>query len=87
MHLAACHTQLEVCECWVPLSTGQESLGQLVKLDLDRVDWFAAAVYAFKRPNPAPKTFGYHEIFHALVIVASILHFTAVAGLVLDAQP
>lgn len=45
-----------------------------------------AVVYALKRPNPAPKTFGYHEIFHALVIVASILHFTAVARLVLYAS-
>jgi len=31
-----------------------------------------------------PKTFGYHEIFHALVIVASIFHFTAVACLVMN---
>ncbi len=44
----------------------------------------AAIVYAMKRPNPFPKTFGYHEIFHALVIVASIFHFTAVARLVMN---
>lgn len=43
-----------------------------------------AIVYAMKRPNPAPMTFGYHEIFHALVIVASMFHFVAVARLVLD---
>ena len=46
----------------------------------------AAISYALKWPNPAPKTFGYHEIFHALVIVASIFHFTAVARLVLSAS-
>jgi hemolysin III len=30
-----------------------------------------ALVYARKRPDPWPATFGYHEIFHALVIVAT----------------
>jgi hemolysin III len=30
-----------------------------------------ALVYAVKRPDPWPRSFGYHEIFHALVIVAS----------------
>ena len=37
-----------------------------------------ALVYAFKRPNPWPKVFGYHEIFHVLVIVAAVLHFIVV---------
>lgn len=41
-----------------------------------------AAVYAFKWPNPFPKVFGFHEIFHALVIVAGILHFLVVYDLV-----
>ena len=30
-----------------------------------------AVVYAVKRPNPWPRVFGYHEIFHLLVILAS----------------
>lgn len=30
-----------------------------------------ALVYALKRPDPFPRIFGYHEVFHALVIVAS----------------
>jgi len=38
-----------------------------------------AVIYARQRPNPAPKVFGYHEIFHALVIVAAAAHFAAVA--------
>lgn len=41
-----------------------------------------ALIYAFKRPNPAPKVFGYHEVFHLLVIVAAILHFIVIARLV-----
>ena len=42
-----------------------------------------AGVYAFKRPNPAPKVFGYHEVFHALVIAAAALHYSVVALIVL----
>jgi hemolysin III len=42
-----------------------------------------ALVYALRRPNPFPRTFGYHEVFHALVIVASVCHFAAVLGMVL----
>ncbi len=38
-----------------------------------------AVVYATQRPNPAPATFGYHEIFHLLVIAAAVAHFSAVA--------
>lgn len=38
-----------------------------------------AVVYALKRPNPWPRVFGYHEIFHLLVIVASGFLFAHVA--------
>jgi hemolysin III len=38
-----------------------------------------AVVYALKRPDPFPRTFGYHEIFHALVIVAVACQYAAVA--------
>jgi hemolysin III len=38
-----------------------------------------ALVYARKRPDPMPRVFGYHEVFHTLVIVAAMLHFSAVA--------
>ncbi|HVO30882.1 MAG TPA: hemolysin III family protein [bacterium] len=41
-----------------------------------------ALAYAFRRPNPVPGVFGYHEVFHALTIVAGALHFTLVAQLV-----
>lgn len=41
-----------------------------------------ALVYAKKRPDPVPEVFGYHEIFHALVIVASICHFVYVVRIV-----
>jgi hemolysin III len=38
-----------------------------------------AAVYALRRPNPAPDVFGYHEVFHALVIAAAFTHYAVVA--------
>ena len=41
-----------------------------------------AAVYALHRPNPWPATFGYHEVFHALVVGGVALHLAAVATLV-----
>lgn len=42
-----------------------------------------AAVYASRRPDPWPRTFGFHEVFHTLVIVAAIVHFAAIAGWVI----
>jgi hemolysin III len=38
-----------------------------------------ALVYAFQRPNPAPAVFGYHEVFHALVILAAALQYAVIA--------
>lgn len=38
-----------------------------------------AVVYAVKRPNPWPRVFGYHEIFHLLVCLASGFLFAHVA--------
>jgi hemolysin III len=34
--------------------------------------------YAAKRPNPWPGVFGYHEVFHAMTIVAALCHYIAV---------
>src|SRR5512141_808169 len=42
-----------------------------------------AVVYALRRPDPFPRVFGYHEVFHALVIVAAVLHFVVAARAVL----
>jgi hemolysin III len=41
-----------------------------------------AVVYAARRPDPAPAVFGYHEVFHALVIAAAACQYAAVALLV-----
>ncbi len=37
-----------------------------------------AIVYATKWPNPRPGKFGFHEVWHLFVLVASALHFAAV---------
>jgi len=42
-----------------------------------------AVVYAVERPDPVPAVFGYHEIFHALTIVAALSQFAAIAFFVL----
>ena len=44
-----------------------------------------AVIYAAKRPNPRPGVFGYHEVFHLLVVAAAILQFAAIAGFVVPA--
>ena len=36
-------------------------------------------VYVLKRPDPVPLVFGYHEVFHALVIAAAACQYAAVA--------
>lgn len=44
-----------------------------------------AVVYARQRPDPWPHTFGFHEVFHALVIAAAAAHYVAMIGWVLPA--
>jgi hemolysin III len=36
-----------------------------------------AIVYGFKRPNPVPGHFGFHEIFHACTVLAFVCHWVA----------
>jgi hemolysin III len=42
-----------------------------------------ALVYALRRPDPAPAVFGYHEVFHALVIAAAAIQYAVIAFFVL----
>jgi hemolysin III len=44
-----------------------------------------ALVYVRRWPDPAPAVFGFHEIFHLLVIAAAAVHFVAIAVFVLPA--
>jgi hemolysin III len=47
--------------------------------------WFTlgALVYGLKRPDPVPAVFGYHEVFHLLIILGCACHFIAVARVAL----
>jgi hemolysin III len=42
-----------------------------------------AVVYASGWPNPWPRVFGYHEVFHALVLAAAALQYAVIAFAVL----
>ncbi|KKL19931.1 hypothetical protein LCGC14_2460530 [marine sediment metagenome] len=42
-------------------------------------------IYALRKPNPFPRVFGYHEVFHLLVISGSVLHYSLVAIYLLPA--
>jgi hemolysin III len=42
-----------------------------------------AVIHAAQRPDPWPEVFGYHELFHVFVLVALVLHFAAIAFVVL----
>jgi hemolysin III len=38
-----------------------------------------AVVYALRRPNPSPRWFGFHEVFHAFTLAAFATHYVAVS--------
>jgi len=38
-----------------------------------------AAIYGFKRPNPSPRWFGFHEVFHSLTLAGFIVHYVGIS--------
>jgi hemolysin III len=44
-----------------------------------------AVVYSTRRPDPVPAVFGYHEVFHALVIAAGLVFYAAIVRVVVAA--
>lgn len=38
-----------------------------------------AVVYATRRPDPSPRWFGFHEVFHAFTLLAFVTHYVAVS--------
>lgn len=68
----------------VPAIKARLGLGVVVLLAAGGIVYsLGALVYATKKPDPFPRVFGYHEIFHALVIAAAVCHFAAVTRAVL----
>ena len=67
----------------IPQITEKAGVGALALLAAGGIAYTAGAVvYARGRPDPRPASFGYHEIFHVLVVVAAAAHFAAVAAFV-----
>jgi hemolysin III len=61
-------------------------LGAIITLLIGGLFYTAGSiVYATKRPNPFPRIFGFHEVFHVLVIAGSLVHFALIAVYVLPA--
>ncbi len=44
-----------------------------------------AVIVAIQRPDPAPRVFGYHEVWHLLVVGAVALHYVMVGATLLPA--
>lgn len=40
---------------------------------------FGAVVYGIRRPDPSPRWFGFHEVFHALTVAAFVVHYVGVS--------
>jgi hemolysin III len=70
---------------WVALATIPDLLDEVVVTGTALVGaggvlyTAGALIYAHKRPDPAPTVFGYHEVFHALVILAAALQYAVIA--------
>ena len=44
-----------------------------------------ALIYGLKRPNPIPRWFGFHEVFHSFVIAAFAVHYVGVSMIIYGA--
>lgn len=79
------HALLYVTLGWVavaalPQLAGAIGIGGMILLGLGGVLYtLGAVVYTVKRPDPVPSVFGYHEVFHTLVIVAAALQCAVIA--------
>jgi hemolysin III len=40
---------------------------------------FGGVVYGFKRPNPWPQWFGFHEVFHTFTVLAFVAHYVGIS--------
>lgn len=64
----------------VPAIVSEAGIGAGALIALGGVLYvIGAVVYARQRPDPSPAVFGYHEIFHVLVVAAAASHFAAIA--------
>ena len=81
-------TSLFIALGWVPLSVLPQILRSAGALAFALIlaggimYSFGAVVYARKRPDPSPRWFGFHEVFHAATILAYLSQYAAVSLIV-----
>jgi hemolysin III len=64
----------------LPQLARHDGIAPVVLLAAGGVAYTAGAlVYVFRKPDPLPAVFGYHELFHALTVVALACQYVAVA--------
>jgi hemolysin III len=64
----------------LPQFAHREGIAPVILLGVGGLAYTAGAVvYAIRRPDPWPRIFGYHELFHALTIVALTCQYVAIA--------
>lgn len=64
---------------WLPQIKTNLGLGAIVFIALGGLFYTVGAViFLSKRPRLFPRAFSYHELFHVLVVSASVMHFLAV---------
>jgi len=64
----------------VPQIARHEGIAPVILLAAGGVAYTTGAVvYALRRPDPLPRVFGYHELFHALTILALACQYVAIA--------
>ena len=58
------------------------TVGQLVLIGVGGVLYTTGAIFlATNWPDPFPRVFGYHEVWHVLVVAAVVCHFVALSSL------
>ena len=74
---------------WVGVVTVSEALAEfavapLVMLAIGGALYTAGGiVYGLRRPDPWPRVFGFHEVFHGFVVAGSAVHFSLIAAYIL----
>ena len=74
---------------WVGIAVVSEALAvfpvaSLVMLAIGGVLYTAGGiVYGLRRPDPWPRIFGFHEVFHGFVVAGSAVHFSLIAVYIL----
>jgi hemolysin III len=68
---------------WLAIAFWQDvriALGPLTRLLIAGGTLYTvgAIVYALRRPDPLPRWFGYHEVFHVLVVAACVCHYMVI---------